>query len=292
MSWRCPHPDLCGSQLHLTTQSRAECRRLGEEATAIKDQPAPSSLSQLRPYRDSFRQREEERSLAEARSHVPAAAPDGRTARLNEIGERQLAALADHLSPIDTLTASMLYTANRGLRLGHLPGPDDWLTMMAGYETYADFLAEVDAAFTALGTMIKVATRTRVCRGIRIGLGADFDPANLHAHVTSGAPLTYTFVDPGFGFATLDVNDALYYAQEERVGQGTNPRPVLMVMDLHSALYIPAPEQRSTELAVLLAQKTWLKDACAQFVIPRDSRWRITSVDLSRKVPLVSLTQL
>lgn len=212
-------------------------------------------------------------------TYVPAAAPNSATRAANSSGERQLDLLSGHLRAIDALIPITAYKMNRQLRTGIRQEVDDWLTCIVGYESYDEVLADVHAAFATLGNAARLDEPVQAFRGA----SDDTHP------ILALAPGT-TFRDDGYLFATPDRDVALYYAGKHVEWGPRGTRPIVMNLRLHSALYLPDPQQRTPSLVESVDGFGFLKDANAQFIVPAGSQWRLDSVNAPGGSDVVEVT--
>lgn len=271
MRYRCDS-DTCRTGRHWTRASAEACYRrfLTSRPTVSASVPRPA-VDPAEQIGRRMMEAQERRRLKELRQrlidYVPVPAPDETTRIANHSGERQLRAISDHLRAVDALIATTTYKMNMQLRYGTPQEIDDVLTCIAGYNSYDQLIRQVDEAFGALGAGLQLDQPVQALRG-----------ASAATHDVLGLAVGDTFADPGYMFATSSMGAALYYAERHESYGAGSASPLLLRLNLHSALYIPAPEQRTRELVELVDAYPLLKDAVAQYVVPANSTWRIDAI--------------
>jgi hypothetical protein len=175
------------------------------------------------------------------------------------------------------------YKMNRQLRTGEPQELDDDAGFLCGAGSYDQLLDWAARAFAALGTGVRLDAPLRALRG---DTTATHDLLNR----TPGEE----FTDPGYVFATLSADTALWHVEQGQHRAAGAHRPALVTLHLHSALYVPTPEQQSAELVELADAFDTFRSMGEQFIVPAGSRWRVDRVDASAADGVVraELTQL
>ncbi len=222
------------------------------------------------------------RLAAKLADYTPEPPPGPQWAIANASGERQLRVLREHLHAVGSMSFRNAYKMNRQLRTGEPQELDDDAGFFCGAGSYDQLLDWASQAFAALGNGVRLDAPLRALRG---------DTTATHDLLNRASGEEFT--DPGYMFATMSPSTAAWHIEQGQHRPGDH-RPALLKLHLHSALYIPTPEQQSPELVELGHAFDTFRSMGEQFIVPAGSRWRVDQVDATAADGVVraELTQL
>ena len=199
--------------------------------------------------------------------HVPSS-PANAVAHRN--GERQLARLDGHFAAIGALTTDRLYRLNLQLRSGVPQEVDDILTMIVGFDSYARFESAAAGVFDTLGTEVRIdGGPITVYRGTR---------TNIHDFFSTWLP-GQSVADKGYLFAAMDEDTARSYMGGPEWERDHERAPALLKLEVHSALVVPGPAERSLKLSGATYPQQFLREAIGQVIVPPVlNRWHVKEV--------------
>lgn len=221
-----------------------------------------------RIYRQRMEAARLKRLAAKLADYTPEPPPGPQWAIANASGERQLRALRNHLHAVGSMSFRNAYKMNWQLRTGEPQELDDDAGFLCGAGSYDQLLDWAAQAFDALGDGVRLDAPLRALRG-----------DTTATHDLLNRAVGEEFIDPGYVFATLSAATAQWH-----IGQGQHRiaqahRPALVTLHLHSALYVPAPEQQSIELVEIGHAYDTFRSMGEQFIVPAGSRWRVDLLD-------------
>lgn len=221
--------------------------------------PNPWQQRQL----EAQRRREHQELEDHLAQHLPSPSAN---ALAHANGERQLRFVNERFHTVSALTSDRLYRLNRQLRSGVPQEVDDTLTMIIGFDSYADFESSAAEVFDTLGAEVRLdGGPITVYRGTR-----------TDTHDFSTWLPGQTTADAGYLFAALDDDTARRYMGGREWERGPEEAPALLKLEVHSALVIPDPAERSLELSRATFPQVFLRNAIAQIVIPPAlNKWHV-----------------
>lgn len=222
------------------------------------------------------------RLAAKLADYTPKPPPGPQWAIANASGERQLRIVREHLHAVGSMSVRSAYKLNWQLRTGEPQELDDDAGYHCGAGSYDQLLDWAARAFAALGNGVRLDAPLHALRG-----------DTTATHDLLNREVGEEFTDPGYVFATLSPSTAAYHLEQGQYHPGDH-RPALLKLHLHSALYIPTPEQQSPELVELGYAYDNFRFMDEQFIVPAGSRWRVDQVNSSAADGVVraELTQL
>lgn len=265
----CDNPD-CRQGRHWTVRAADACYAdlINKVQAEERDYDWAAESDRIRRERaEAARLKQLAAKLAD---YTPKPPPGPQWAIANASGERQLRALRDHLHTVGSMSFRNAYKMNRQLRTGEPQELDDDAGYFCGAGSYDQLLDWAARAFAALGDGVRLDTPLRALRG-----------DTTATHDLLNRVIGEEFTDPGYVFATLSASTAQWHIEQGQHRTAQAHLPALVTLDLHSALYVPHPEQQSVELVELGDAYDTFRIMSEQFIVPAGSRWRVEQLDVT-----------
>lgn len=267
MLFLCDNPD-CQPRRHWTARAAEACYAKLINKVEAEEREYDWAAENERRWRERAEAARLKQLAAKLADYTPEPPPGPQWAIANASGERQLRTLRNHLHAVGSMSFRNAYKMNWQLRTGEPQELDDDAGFFCGAGSYDQLLDWAARAFGALGDGVRLDAPLRALRG-----------DSTATHDLLNRVVGEEFTDQGYVFATLSASTAQWHIEQGKHRRAQGHRPAMVTLNLHSALYIPTPEQQSIELVEIGHAYDTFRSMGEQFIVPAGSRWRVDQLD-------------